>query len=221
MTLLVGAIFVIPVGMLVDRAKRVPMLSVSIVLWSVASLAERVRRQLLDAAADAAAAGRRHRHRGPRDRVADRRLLPLARARAHLRLHPRRRDRGHGGRLHGQRHGRERDLVAGRVRAARDPRASSSRARCGGRVPEPLRGGQSRLAARRRRSRCGGRRQPRPAAGRGRRGERRPPPRSSPTRRCAARRRARPAARAARRTRSRWASATPSATCSRSRPTGC
>jgi len=37
--LLVGAIFVLPFGILVDRAKRVPMLSVSIVLWSVASLA--------------------------------------------------------------------------------------------------------------------------------------------------------------------------------------
>src|SRR5579884_2701043 len=37
--LLVGAVFVIPVGMLVDRFKRIPMLSVSIVLWSVASLA--------------------------------------------------------------------------------------------------------------------------------------------------------------------------------------
>ena len=38
-TLLVGAVFVIPFGLFVDRAKRVPMLSLSIVLWSVASLA--------------------------------------------------------------------------------------------------------------------------------------------------------------------------------------
>jgi len=37
--LLVGAVFVIPVGLLVDRFKRVPLLSASIVLWSVASLA--------------------------------------------------------------------------------------------------------------------------------------------------------------------------------------
>jgi MFS family permease len=37
--LLVGAIFTIPVGLLVDRIKRIPMLSISIVLWSVASLA--------------------------------------------------------------------------------------------------------------------------------------------------------------------------------------
>jgi len=36
-TLLVGAVFVIPCGMLTDRAKRVPMLSASIVLWSIAS----------------------------------------------------------------------------------------------------------------------------------------------------------------------------------------
>jgi MFS family permease len=37
-SLLVGAIFTIPVGLLVDRTKRIPMLSLSIVLWSVASL---------------------------------------------------------------------------------------------------------------------------------------------------------------------------------------
>ncbi|MBV9194489.1 MAG: MFS transporter [Solirubrobacterales bacterium] len=36
--LLVGAVFTIPVGMLVDRAKRMPMLAISIVLWSLASL---------------------------------------------------------------------------------------------------------------------------------------------------------------------------------------
>src|ERR1700756_5227036 len=36
--LLVGAVFTIPVGLLVDRYPRLPMLSASIVLWSVASL---------------------------------------------------------------------------------------------------------------------------------------------------------------------------------------
>ena len=36
--LLVGAVFTIPVGMLVDRARRMPLLAASIVLWSVASL---------------------------------------------------------------------------------------------------------------------------------------------------------------------------------------
>ncbi len=36
--LLIGAVFTIPVGLLVDRVKRLPMLSVSIVLWSIASL---------------------------------------------------------------------------------------------------------------------------------------------------------------------------------------
>lgn len=35
--LLVGAVFVIPVGLLVDRFRRIPMLSVSILLWSAAS----------------------------------------------------------------------------------------------------------------------------------------------------------------------------------------
>jgi MFS family permease len=37
--LLSGAVFVLPVGLLVDRVKRVPLLSGSIVLWSLASLA--------------------------------------------------------------------------------------------------------------------------------------------------------------------------------------
>lgn len=37
--LLIGAIFTIPVGLLVDRIKRIPMLSISILLWSMASLA--------------------------------------------------------------------------------------------------------------------------------------------------------------------------------------
>jgi MFS family permease len=36
--LLVGAVFVLPVGMLVDRFRRIPLLSVSIVLWSAASI---------------------------------------------------------------------------------------------------------------------------------------------------------------------------------------
>jgi len=36
--LLVGAVFTIPIGLYVDRFKRMPMLSLSIVLWSIASL---------------------------------------------------------------------------------------------------------------------------------------------------------------------------------------
>ncbi len=36
-SLLVGAVFTIPVGMLVDRIRRIPVLSISIVLWSLAS----------------------------------------------------------------------------------------------------------------------------------------------------------------------------------------
>ncbi len=37
-SLLVGAVFTIPVGLLVDRYKRIPILAGSIVLWSIASL---------------------------------------------------------------------------------------------------------------------------------------------------------------------------------------
>jgi MFS family permease len=37
-SLLVGAVFTIPVGLLVDRTKRMPLLAFSIVLWSLASL---------------------------------------------------------------------------------------------------------------------------------------------------------------------------------------
>jgi MFS family permease len=36
-SLLVGAIFTIPVGMLVDRVRRIPVLAISVVLWSLAS----------------------------------------------------------------------------------------------------------------------------------------------------------------------------------------
>lgn len=37
--LLVGAVFTIPVGLMVDRVRRMPLLALSIILWSVASLA--------------------------------------------------------------------------------------------------------------------------------------------------------------------------------------
>jgi MFS family permease len=37
-SLLIGAVTTIPVGMLVDKVKRIPVLSVSIVLWSIATL---------------------------------------------------------------------------------------------------------------------------------------------------------------------------------------
>jgi MFS family permease len=37
--LLIGAVFVVPVGLLVDRITCMPLLSISIILWSVASLA--------------------------------------------------------------------------------------------------------------------------------------------------------------------------------------
>ncbi len=41
-SLLVGAVFTIPVGLLVDRSKRMPLLAISILLWSAASLASAV-----------------------------------------------------------------------------------------------------------------------------------------------------------------------------------
>jgi MFS family permease len=41
-TLLVGALFVLPVGLLVDRMKRMQLLSASVVLWSAASFASAV-----------------------------------------------------------------------------------------------------------------------------------------------------------------------------------
>jgi MFS family permease len=37
-SLLVGAVFTIPIGLLVDRTKRMPLLAISVLLWSVASL---------------------------------------------------------------------------------------------------------------------------------------------------------------------------------------
>jgi MFS family permease len=37
-SLLVGAVFTIPVGLLVDRTRRMPLLALSIMLWSIASL---------------------------------------------------------------------------------------------------------------------------------------------------------------------------------------
>jgi MFS family permease len=42
--LLVGAVAVIPVGLLVDRARRIPLLAVSVVLWSLATLLAAVAR---------------------------------------------------------------------------------------------------------------------------------------------------------------------------------
>src|SRR5205085_12309545 len=37
-SLLIGAVFTIPVGLLVDRSHRMPLLAFSIILWSLASL---------------------------------------------------------------------------------------------------------------------------------------------------------------------------------------
>ena len=101
--LLVGAVFTIPVGLLVDRIKRIPMLSLSIVLWSVASLLSAFAGSYSGLLLTRLLLGRGDRHRRPGDRLADRRLLPGARARPRLRVHPRRRDRRDRGRVHRQR----------------------------------------------------------------------------------------------------------------------
>ena len=217
-TLLVGAVFVIPFGLLVDRAKRVPMLAVSVVLWSAASMLSAIAGSYETLLADAPVDGGRHRDRRARDRVAHRRLLPLARARPHLRLHPRRRDRRDGDRLHDQRLRREPALLAGRVHPDRDPRLLPRRDRCSAPCPSP--GAAARAASPRASSTFTPRSPASTPTGRGRRG--RPTPRRrSPTRRSAI-----AASRPIRswccaRTRRGWASSPPRATCSRSRRTGC
>ena len=146
-SLLVGALFTIPVGLLVDRVKRVPILLISIVLWSVASLVSAfsanyssllLTRLLLGAVTATA---------GPAIASLTGDYFPGG-ARADLRVHPRRRDRRHGGGLHHQRQRREPDHVAGRVPAARDSgllprtRAVPNGARASPRRPEPARAGR-------------------------------------------------------------------------------
>ena len=130
--------------MLVDRIKRMPMLAVSIVLWSVASLVSAFAGSYSSLLLTRLAAGRGDRHRGAGDRLADRRLLPGPRARAGVRLHPGRRDRGHRGRVHRQRQRGQPDRLAGGVRPAGDPGLLPG-PELWRTVPEPLRGGQSRL----------------------------------------------------------------------------
>ena len=91
------------------------------------------------------AARRRDRDRRPGDRLADRRLLPRARARPRLRLHPRRRDRRHRRRLHHQRHGGQPDRPGGRRSCCSAIPGFFLARELYRTVPEPLRGGQSRL----------------------------------------------------------------------------
>ena len=145
--LLVGAVFTIPVGLLVDRIKRIPMLSLSIVLWSVASLLSAFAGSYSGLLLTRLAARRGDRDRRPGDRVADRRLLPGARARPGLRLHPGRGDRRDRVRVHHQQQRRQPDRLAGRVRAAGaprvlpGPRAVPDRPRAAAGRPEPARAG--------------------------------------------------------------------------------
>ncbi len=109
--------------------------------------AQRVRQQLLQPAADAPGARCRGCDRRPRDRVADRRLLSGRRARQDLGLHPRRRDRRFGGRVHRLRLRGQPDRLASGVRGAGDPRllpgarAVADRAGAAPGRPEPSRAG--------------------------------------------------------------------------------
>ncbi len=144
------------------------MLALSIVLWSIASLLSAFAGSYSGLLLDPAAAGRGDRDRRPGDRLADRRLLPRPRAGPRLRLHPRRRDRGHRGRVHRQRQRREPDLVARGVPAAiaagllPRPRAVPNGARAAPRRAEPPRARRRRLARGRRRGPRQGRSRARP-----------------------------------------------------------
>ena len=111
---------------------------------------QRVRRQLRDAPPDSSGARRGGGHRRPRDRLAHGRLLPGARARADLRLHPRRRDRRDRGGLHRLEQRGQPDRLAGGVRAAGDsgllprPGAVADRPRAPAGWPESPRAGSAR-----------------------------------------------------------------------------
>ena len=155
---------------------------------------ECVRRHLLDVADHAPGARGGDRDGRPRDRLAHRRLFPGERARPCVCVHSRRRDRGHGGRLHHQRLGGQSDRLEGGVPAALDPGllpragARSHRARAAARRAELARAGRRRPTRRRGRGRRSGRRQrttPRRRARTPSRRRRTPPtpqPRNSPTR---------------------------------------
>ena len=154
----VGAVFVLPVGMLVDRVKRMPMLSASIVLWSVASLASGFAGSYGTLLLTRLALGAVIATAGPAIASLTGDYFPA-------------RERGRiyayilGGEiagtavgLHRQRHGRQRDLLARGVRAARDPRllpraiAVAHGARAAARRPEPAAAGDARPARGRRRA---------------------------------------------------------------------
>ncbi len=93
----------------------------SIVLWSIASLLSAFAGSYGTLLLTRPRARRGGRHGRPRDRLAHGRLLPGARARPDLRLHPRRRDRRNGRRLHRLEQRGKPDRLAGSVRAAGHP----------------------------------------------------------------------------------------------------
>ena len=121
-SLLVGAVFTIPVGLLVDRTKRMPLLAFTIVLWSLASLFSAFAGSFSTLLLTRLALGAVAASAGPRDRVAHRRLLRRRRARAGVVLHPCRRGGRDRLRLHRLRLRRQRDRLAGGVRGAGDSR---------------------------------------------------------------------------------------------------
>ena len=145
-SLLVGAVFTIPVGLFVDRTKRMPLLAICDRPLEPGHALQRLRGQLLEPAADEARAGSGGSDRRAGDLVADGRLLPGQRTWGDLVLHPRGRGRGDGLRLHHQRLRGQRVPLAGRVRGAVDSRASSWPASCGG--PCPSRCGAARATSR-------------------------------------------------------------------------
>ena len=125
--------------------KRIPMLSASIVLWSIASLLSAFAGSYSTLLLTRLLLGVVRGDRRPGDRVADRRLLPGQGARADLRLHPRRRDR---------RATPFGFIICGSVASAISWRAAFMLLAIPGfflarelyrTVPEPLRGGQSHL----------------------------------------------------------------------------
>ena len=119
-SLLVGAIFTIPVGLLVDRIKRIPMLSISITLWSIASLASAFASNYSTLLLTRLALGAVTATAGPAIASLTGDYFPASeRGRVYAYILGGR-DRGDGGRLHHQRFGGEPDRLARRVPAAGD-----------------------------------------------------------------------------------------------------
>ena len=114
-SLLVGAVFTIPVGLLVDRTKRMPLLALSIVLWSLASLFSAFAASFGGLLLTRLALGAVAASAGPAVAFAHGRLLRGRGAGAGLVLHPGRRGGRDGVWFHRQWLCGERDRLAGRV----------------------------------------------------------------------------------------------------------